>query len=97
RVRGRPGVSEAVAPGELDARLPGECSQTLGARFPYAGPCRPGCGGGIMSALSGDAAAERPRNVAYARVWTAQRVPVLPADLADALYGRGFMPGFTDP
>jgi len=50
-----------------------------------------------MRVPSGDAAAERPRNIAYARVWTAQREPVLPADLADALYGRGFMPGFTDP
>jgi hypothetical protein len=50
-----------------------------------------------MRAPSGDTVAERPRNVAYARVWTAQREPVLPADLADALYGRGFMPGVTDP
>ncbi|MDX1935145.1 MAG: hypothetical protein SFU56_21310 [Capsulimonadales bacterium] len=37
------------------------------------------------------------RNVAYARVWTAAATPVLPADLAENLYGRGFMPGFTDP
>lgn len=40
---------------------------------------------------------DRPRNLAYARVWTAQTEPVLPADLYDALYGRGFMPGFADP
>jgi hypothetical protein len=53
----------------------------------------------MMSASpSPDAAATAPRrNVAYARVWTAQRAPILPGDLADALYGRGFMPGFTDP
>jgi|GEM_PF-868052 hypothetical protein len=38
-----------------------------------------------------------PRGVPYARVWTAQAEPVLPADLADALTGRGFVPGFTDP
>ena len=36
------------------------------------------------------------RNIAYARIWTAQTEPVLPADLSDALYGRGFMPEFTD-
>lgn len=37
------------------------------------------------------------RGVAHARVWTAKREPILPADLSDALYGRGFMPGFGDP
>jgi hypothetical protein len=37
------------------------------------------------------------RNVAYARIWTAIATPVLPAVLAESLYGRGFMPGFTDP
>jgi hypothetical protein len=40
---------------------------------------------------------ERPRNIAYARVWTAQSEPITPVQLYDALYGRGFMPGFTDP
>ena len=42
-------------------------------------------------------ATERPRNVAYARVWTAQSEPITPVQLYDALYSRGFMPGFTDP
>ena len=37
------------------------------------------------------------RGVPIARVWTAQREPLLPADLSDLLYGRGFMPAFTDP
>ena len=37
------------------------------------------------------------RNVAFARVFTGAKDPVLPADLSDDLYGRGFMPGFTDP
>lgn len=36
------------------------------------------------------------RNVAYARVFTAQANPITPTDLYDALYGRGFLPGFTD-
>jgi hypothetical protein len=39
----------------------------------------------------------RPRGVAYAYVWTAQTEPVSPADIADELYGRGFVPGVTDP
>lgn len=39
----------------------------------------------------------RPRGVAYARVFTGQRVPITPSELYDALYGRGFLPGFTDP
>lgn len=38
----------------------------------------------------------RPRGVAYARVLTAQTTPITPADIADALYDRGFMPGVTD-
>jgi hypothetical protein len=37
------------------------------------------------------------RGVPYARVFTAQGTPILPADLADALTGRGFVPGFSDP
>jgi hypothetical protein len=37
------------------------------------------------------------RNVAYARVYTGQAEPVTPSQLYDALYGRGFLPGFTDP
>lgn len=41
-------------------------------------------------------AAERPRNVAYARVWTSKAEPVLVARLSDELYGRGFMPGVSD-
>ena len=40
---------------------------------------------------------ERPRGVAYARVFTGQREPITPSELYDALYGRGFLPGFTDP
>src|SRR5947208_2490974 len=39
----------------------------------------------------------RGRNVAYAHVWSARPEPVLPAVLAEVLYGRGFMPGITDP
>lgn len=39
---------------------------------------------------------ERPRGVAYAFIWTTQPDPVLPADLADALVARGFIPGFTN-
>jgi len=38
-----------------------------------------------------------PRGVPYARVWASQAVPVLPADLADALTARGFVPGVSDP
>ncbi len=38
----------------------------------------------------------RPRGIAYARVFTGQREPIQPADLSDALYGRGFLPGFTN-
>ena len=37
------------------------------------------------------------RGVPFARVFTGRAEPVLPADLADALFGRGFVPGFTDP
>jgi hypothetical protein len=37
------------------------------------------------------------RGVARARVWTAKREAVLPAELSDVLYSRGFMPGFGDP
>lgn len=37
------------------------------------------------------------RGVPFARVFTGQSTLVLPADLADALTGRGFVPGFTDP
>ncbi len=37
------------------------------------------------------------RGVSFARVFTGRATPVLPADLADALTGRGFVPGFTDP
>ena len=40
---------------------------------------------------------ERPRNVPYARIWTAQREPLGIADIADALTDRGFAPGFSDP
>jgi len=43
------------------------------------------------------AATERPRNIAYARVWTARAEPVEVAALADELYARGFVPGVTDP
>lgn len=39
---------------------------------------------------------ERPRNIAYAHVWTAQREPIGVAVLMDELYGRGFLPGVTD-
>jgi hypothetical protein len=42
-------------------------------------------------------AGERPRNIAYALVWTAQTEPILLLELYDALYGRGFLPGVTDP
>ena len=37
------------------------------------------------------------RGVSFARVFTGQATLILPADLADALFGRGFVPGFTDP
>lgn len=37
------------------------------------------------------------RGVPFARIYTAQNAPILPAVLADALDGRGFVPGFTDP
>ncbi|MBC7805393.1 MAG: hypothetical protein H7145_04510 [Akkermansiaceae bacterium] len=37
------------------------------------------------------------RGVSFARIFTGQSSLVLPADLADALTGRGFVPGFTDP
>lgn len=40
---------------------------------------------------------ELRRNVAYARVWTASPEPITPGALSDELYGRGIMPGFTDP
>lgn len=36
------------------------------------------------------------RNIPYARVWTMQKEVVQPADILDALYARGFMPGLTD-
>lgn len=39
---------------------------------------------------------ERKRGIPYAHVFTTQSNPVLPADLADALTARGFVPGFTD-
>jgi hypothetical protein len=39
---------------------------------------------------------ERPRGVAYARIWTTSSEVITPGDIADALYGRGFMPGLTD-
>lgn len=38
----------------------------------------------------------RPRGVAYARIWTTSAEVITPVDIADALYGRGFMPGVTD-
>ena len=38
----------------------------------------------------------RPRNLGYARIWTNQSEPITPALLADALGGRGFIPGVTD-
>lgn len=37
------------------------------------------------------------RNIPYAQVWTAKKEPILPAELLDELYARGFMPGLTDP
>lgn len=37
------------------------------------------------------------RNTAFARVWTLQAEPVLPAELADDLTARGFVPGVTEP
>ena len=39
---------------------------------------------------------ELKRNVAFARVWTVQSEAVLPADLADDLTDRGFVPGVID-
>lgn len=36
---------------------------------------------------------EPARGVAYARVWTAEKAPRAPGELADALMGRGFIPG----
>lgn len=36
------------------------------------------------------------RNSAVARIWTTHKEPILPADLADDLTGRGFVPGVTD-
>lgn len=51
----------------------------------------------MNTAASGARESERPRGVAYARVFTGQREPVTPTLLYDALYGRGFLPGFTDP
>jgi hypothetical protein len=39
---------------------------------------------------------ELKRNIAAARVWTVQADPVLPADLADDLTDRGFVPGVID-
>ncbi len=36
------------------------------------------------------------RNTAMALVWTTHREPLAPADLADDLTGRGFVPGVTD-
>jgi hypothetical protein len=38
----------------------------------------------------------RPRNIGYASVFTTQSEPILPVTLYDALYERGFLPGFTD-
>ena len=35
-----------------------------------------------------------PRNQAYARIWTTRREPFTPAELSDALFGRGFVPSF---
>lgn len=40
---------------------------------------------------------ERPRNIAYAEIWTAQREPIAVGMLSDELYGRGILPSFTDP
>lgn len=39
---------------------------------------------------------ELKRNVAFARVWTVQSEAVVPADLADDLTDRGFVPGVID-
>lgn len=36
------------------------------------------------------------RNSAVARIWTSHKETVLPADLADDLTGRGFVPGVAD-
>lgn len=52
---------------------------------------------GTAAASAAPAAAEFPRNIAYARVWTARGEPVGVAALSDELYARGFMPGVTDP
>ena len=38
----------------------------------------------------------RVRGVAYARVWTTNAEPVIPAALADELYARGFVPAVGD-
>ena len=38
----------------------------------------------------------RPRNIGYARIWTNRQELVTPALLADALSGRGFIPGVSD-
>ena len=40
---------------------------------------------------------ERKRGIPYAYVFTTDGTPVLPAEIADALTARGFVPGFTDP
>ncbi|MBC8141374.1 MAG: hypothetical protein H7Y38_08025 [Armatimonadetes bacterium] len=37
------------------------------------------------------------RGVPFARVFTGRAAPIMPADLADSLVGRGFVPGFADP
>ena len=37
------------------------------------------------------------RNIPYARVWTAHKELILPADLMDELFARGFVPGLSDP
>lgn len=39
---------------------------------------------------------ERARGVPYARIFTTQAEPILPADLTDALTARGFVPGIAD-
>ncbi len=39
---------------------------------------------------------ELKRNIAFARVWTVHPEPILPADLADDLTDRGFVPGTID-
>ena len=36
------------------------------------------------------------RNIAYARVWSVQTEPTLPAELAEDLAGRGFVAGVSD-